>query len=98
MKSWLQKDRVAVGFLLLFLFSLATLTRTWGATLVNVSQYHNHENRDGLYVDPAFTSSAVASLKRDLSFSGVVSGNVYAQPLYIEGGPGGRAIVIAVTE
>ena len=25
-------------------------------------------------------------------------GNVYAQPLYIEGGPSGKAMVIAVTE
>lgn len=65
---------------------------------VNVTQYHNHENRDGLYIDPAFTKTAAAALKRDLSFSGVIAGNVYAQPLYLEGGPGGRAMVIAVTE
>lgn len=65
---------------------------------VNVTQYHNHETRDGLYIDPAFTTNAAANLKRDTNFSGVISGNVYAQPLYIEGGPGGRALVIAVTE
>jgi len=69
-----------------------------GAPSVNVTQYHNHENRDGVYIDPAFTTNAAAGLKRDLSFSGVVSGNVYAQPLYLEGGPGGQAMVIAVTE
>jgi len=33
-----------------------------------------------------------------MNFEGTISGNVYAQPLYIEGGPGGRAMVIAVTE
>ena len=65
---------------------------------VNVPQHHNHSSRDGLYVDPAFTRAAAANLKRDLSFAGAISGNVYAQPLYIEGGPGGRAMVIAVTE
>ncbi len=65
---------------------------------MNVPRHHNHDTRDGLYVDPAFTKAAGGSLKRDLSFSGVIQGNAYAQPLYIEGGPGGRAMVIAVTE
>jgi len=65
---------------------------------VNVSQHHNHDSRDGLYVDPAFTPAAAAALRRDLGFSGSISANVYAQPLYIEGGPGGKAMIIAVTE
>ena len=65
---------------------------------VNVSEHHNHATRDGLYVDPAFTKTAAAALKRDLTFEGNISGNVYAQPLYIEGGPGGKAMVITVTE
>jgi outer membrane protein assembly factor BamB len=75
----------------------------WSAILpanaqVNVTQHHNHASRDGLYIDPAFTHSAAASLTRDLGFNGTIVGNVYAQPLYIEGGPDGRAKVIAVTE
>ena len=68
---------------------------------VNVTQYHNHSSRDGLYIDSAFTPAAAANLRRDLNFDGTISGQVYAQPLYIEGGPGGRdgrAMVIAVTE
>src|SRR5947199_1449677 len=65
---------------------------------VNVTQFHNHESRDGLYIDVAFTSSAAANLTRDLKFDGTISGNVYAQPLYIEGGPGSTAKIIAVTE
>jgi hypothetical protein len=65
---------------------------------VNVPEHHNHVSRDGLYIDPAFTAAAAAALRRDLAFDGRISGNVYAQPLYIEGGPGGRAMVIAVTE
>lgn len=83
--------------LVVAVIALATAASTQAAG-VNVTQYHNHENRDGLYVDPAFTPTAAAGLKRDLSFLGVVSGNVYAQPLYIEGGPAGQAMVIAVTE
>src|SRR6516164_9315540 len=64
---------------------------------VNVTQEHNNPTRDGLYIDPAFTPSAAATLTRDLNFNGAISGNVYAQPLYIEGGPNGP-MVIAVTE
>ena len=64
---------------------------------VNVTQHHNHASRDGLFVDPAFTAANVAGLTRDLNFSGTIVGNVYAQPLYVEGGPNGP-MVIAVTE
>src|SRR5262245_64600098 len=64
---------------------------------INVTQEHNNLSRDGLYVDRAFTPANAANLTRDLNFNGTISGNVYAQPLYIEGGPNG-AMVIAVTE
>jgi len=68
------------------------------AAVINVTQHHNNNTRDGFYIDPAFTQTAVAGLARDLAFDGTVSGNVYAQPLYIEGGPSGRAMIIVVTE
>ncbi|PYL75677.1 MAG: hypothetical protein DMF26_07850 [Verrucomicrobia bacterium] len=64
---------------------------------VNVTQEHNNPSRDGVYIDPVFTPDAVANLTRDLNFDGTISGNVYAQPLYIEGGPNGP-MIIAVTE
>ena len=64
---------------------------------VNVVQFHNHASRDGLYMDSAFTQSAAANLTRDLNFDGTIVGNVYAQPLYIEGGPNGP-MIIAATE
>src|SRR3989442_7178868 len=65
---------------------------------VNVTQFHNHDSRDGLYVDTTFTQSAAANLTRDLNFDGTIVGNVYAQPLYIENGSGDAAMIIAVTE
>jgi PQQ enzyme repeat len=75
----------------------------WSATLhvsaqVNVTQFHNNPSRDGLYIDPAFTPDAAANLTRDVNFDGTIVGNVYAQPLYIEGGPGGKPMVIVATE
>src|SRR5437870_3905409 len=74
----------------------------WSAVLpanaqVNVTQEHNNPSRDGVYIDAAFTASAAANLTRDLGFDGTTTGNVYAQPLYIESGPNGP-MVIAVTE
>jgi PQQ enzyme repeat len=65
---------------------------------VNVTQEHNHLSRDGLYVDSAFTRTAAANLRRNLNFNGTISGSVYAQPLYIENGPGGAAMIIVATE
>ena len=65
---------------------------------VNVTQHHNNLARTGLYLDPAFTTANAAGLARDLAFNGSIAGAVYAQPLYIEGGPGGLAVVIVVTE
>jgi len=65
---------------------------------VNVTQFHNHESRDGLYIDSAITQSAAVNLTRDLNFDGTIVGNVYAQPLYIENGPGDKAMIIVATE
>jgi hypothetical protein len=67
------------------------------AQQVNVTQEHNNVSRDGVYIDAGFTPSAAANLTRDLNFNGTIVGNVYAQPLYIEGGPNGP-LIIAVTE
>jgi outer membrane protein assembly factor BamB len=85
-----------------FSISLLVVACLWNAVLpvsaqVNVTQQHNNPSRDGLYIDSAFTPANAANLTRDLTFNGTVSGNVYAQPLYVEGGPNG-AMVIAVTE
>src|SRR6266481_6637198 len=85
--------RLSSDYLMKPLISISSLVVAglWSAVLptnaqVNVTQHHNHASRDGLYIDPAFTQSAAASLTRNLSFNGTIVGNVYAQPLYIEGG------------
>jgi hypothetical protein len=84
------------------LISLIIVLLLWTALLpanaqVNVTQEHNHPSRDGLYIDAAFTPANAANLTRDLNFDGTIAGHVYAQPLYIEGGPNGP-MIIAVTE
>ena len=80
-----------------FLAGIAWLVVPGIDAQVNVIQEHNNLSRDGVYIDAAFTPAAAAGLTRDLNFDGTISGNVYAQPLYIEGGPSGP-MIIAVTE
>ena len=53
---------------------------------VNVTQKNNNPSRDGHYIDAAFTPANAANLTRDMNFNGTITGNVHAQPLYIEGG------------
>src|SRR5437868_7770229 len=89
MKSWLHTFSILGGIV-------------WSAVpgidaQVNVTREHNNLSRDGVYIDAGFTPAAAAGLTRDLTFDGTISGNVYAQPLYIEGGPSGP-MIIAVTE
>jgi hypothetical protein len=87
----------------LFFISLLVAAGLWSAILpvdaqVNVTQFHNNGTRDGLYIDSAFTPTAAANLTRDLNFDGTIVGNVFAQPLYIDNGPGGRRTIIVATE
>jgi hypothetical protein len=68
-----------------------------GAGPASVLQYHNHANRDGLYVDPAFTRAAAPMIKKDPGFNAPLKGPVYAQPLYFDN-PEGNDLIITATE
>src|SRR5205823_13317697 len=97
-----RRGAVFTANLMKRLISLLVIILLWSAirptnAQVNVTQEHNNPSRDGLYIDAAFTPGNAANLTRDLNFDGTISGHVYAQPLYIEGGPNGP-MVIAVTE
>lgn len=67
-------------------------------TTRSVTQYHNSLTRDGHYIDATFTRAAAAGLKLDPSFSVMVNGAVYAQPLFFDGGGEGKDLVIVATE
>jgi hypothetical protein len=94
--AWMYGELIRLRSVAAF-FGIAVLSGAEAQTQVNVTQEHNNPSRDGVYIDTAFTPSAAANLTRDLSFNGTISGNAYAQPLYIEGGPNGP-MIIAVTE
>jgi hypothetical protein len=64
----------------------------------SVLQHHLHPTRDGVYVDPALTHAAVATLHVDPTFVGTVAGPTYAQPLFVDGGPGGHDLLVVATE
>ncbi len=64
----------------------------------SVLEHHNGPRRDGQYVQPALTRAAAAAMQLDTSFAGAFSGDVYAQPLYVANGPGGRGVFYVVTE
>src|SRR4026209_161235 len=94
-----MKFRISIRSFLIACSCVAVLTTVPLANAqVSVTQFHNDDSRDGLYIDSAFTRGAAANLTRDLDFDGTIVGNVYAQPLYLDNGPGGRATIIAVTE
>jgi hypothetical protein len=64
---------------------------------VSVLEHHHSGDRRGVYVIPQLTKAAVATLVLDTSFTPSVSGNVYAQPLYVADA-GGHDRVFVATE
>jgi hypothetical protein len=68
-------------------------------TAVDVLQMHNHVNRDGLFIDSAFTETALTgkTLHVDPTFAGTLSGQAYASPLYVQNGVGGKGTFYVAT-
>ncbi len=64
---------------------------------VSVLQHHNHPSRDGTYVDAVLTRAAAAGMHLDPAFNAAIQGPTYAQPLYLDNGPGGRDLIFAAT-
>jgi hypothetical protein len=66
---------------------------------VSVLEQHLHPTRDGAYIDPRMTKAAAASVYINAGFPATVVGNVYADPLYVNGWkPGQDAIFIATDQ
>jgi hypothetical protein len=63
----------------------------------SVTQYHNNLARDGMYIDPYLARGAVPGMHLDTTFNATTSGQAYTQPLFVDGGPGGRDLVIVGT-
>jgi outer membrane protein assembly factor BamB len=65
----------------------------------SVLEHHANSCRDGRYIAAGLNRGAASSLTLDASFVGTLAGaTFFAQPLYVANGPGGKAMVIAVSE
>ena len=64
----------------------------------DVLQHHLSATRNGLYTDPLISQQAAANTHRDTTFNAPLPGPIYAQPLYVNNGPGGKAAFIVATE
>jgi outer membrane protein assembly factor BamB len=68
-----------------------------GAMAESVVTYHNSVGRTGAYKVPGLTLTAAGSVTKVADFAPVLTGNMYAQPLYWAP-PGGPAQLIVATE
>ncbi|HYQ01954.1 MAG TPA: hypothetical protein VER96_24945 [Polyangiaceae bacterium] len=66
-------------------------------TGASVLERNGGPTREGHWVQPTLTKAAAAKMTLDADFSATFQGNMYASPLYIEHGPGGKGAFIAVS-
>jgi hypothetical protein len=64
---------------------------------VSVLERNGHGTRDGYFTAPALTKAKVKTMALDAGFKATFTGTMYASPLYLDKGPGGKGIFIAVT-
>ncbi|HET7539931.1 MAG TPA: hypothetical protein VFK05_08665 [Polyangiaceae bacterium] len=66
-------------------------------TSASVLERNGGPTRESHWVQPTLTKAAAAKMTLEASFNATFSGNMYASPLYIEHGPGGKGAFIAVS-
>ncbi|HEX4339544.1 MAG TPA: hypothetical protein VH062_26740 [Polyangiaceae bacterium] len=66
-------------------------------TSQSVLERNKHANRDGYFIQPTLTAAAAAKLTKDTGFAPKLNGSMWASPLYLEQGPGGKGVFYAVT-
>ncbi|HSZ81145.1 MAG TPA: hypothetical protein VLA14_02630 [Polyangia bacterium] len=69
-----------------------------GASGASVLTRNGHETRDGFFIQPTLTKAAAATMALDPSFNANFVGAMWASPLYMDNGPGGKgAFIVAAT-
>ncbi len=63
----------------------------------SVLERNNHPSRDGHFIQPTLTKAAAKALMFDTAFQATFTGAMFASPLYLENGPGGKGVFFAVT-
>ncbi|HET6151221.1 MAG TPA: hypothetical protein VFH68_27035 [Polyangia bacterium] len=67
------------------------------ANSASVLERNNHPSRDGNFLQPTLTRARAASMARDTTFAGTFTGSMWASPVYLDNGPGGKGLFFAVT-
>jgi len=70
---------------------------SFGTVGSSVLERNNHPSRDGHFQQPLLTRAAAATMASDAAFRATFTGNMWASPLYLENGPGGKGVFFAVT-
>lgn len=63
----------------------------------SVLERNGGPSREGTWVQPTLTKTAAAKMALETGFAATFKGNMYASPLYVENGPGGKGVFIAVS-
>jgi hypothetical protein len=64
---------------------------------VSVLERNKHPSRDGNFFQPTLTKAKVGAMALDAAFNATFTGNMWASPLYLDKGPGGKGVFFAVT-
>ena len=67
------------------------------ATSASVLERNGGPTRESTWVQPTLTKAAAATMTLEADFSATFEGNMFASPLYVEHGPGGKGAFIAVS-
>src|SRR6266496_4076484 len=96
-------NRLLMAFSLLSLWSAAACSSSGkgggGATSGGQSVLERNKNpsRDGHFLQPTLTKVAAATMTATPGFTATFTGTMYASPLYMENGPGGKGTFFAAT-
>jgi hypothetical protein len=63
----------------------------------DVLQRNKNPSRDGLFVQPALTRANAAKLALEPNFAPTFNGDMWASPLFMQNGPGGKGAFFVVT-
>jgi hypothetical protein len=66
-------------------------------TGASVLERNGGPTRESHWVQPTLTKAAAAKMALEAGFGATFQGNMYASPLYVENGPGGKGAFIAVS-
>lgn len=67
------------------------------STNASVLERNGGPTREGHWVQPTLTKTAAANMTLEAEFNATFQGNMFASPLYVEQGPGGKGVFIAVS-